>query len=274
MLTFTAFSVFEFLLSKKVDQRICNKFCLKNGIQCSTTFDMLIVANITWARQGLKSSTNESWENVKELPRTSTAESNVKQVKNLFSKIALSERLLIMLPYNLAHANDQKLLKLVIRGNDAVIEIWSVNQGLIVLIKSLKGARSNVKVLLTVFFDFNGVLHHEFLLYSRTVNKGYYLEVIRLLREARWQKSRELWQNHSWQLHHDNTSTPISVILCDFFLRKTAILSQQPHQLNTLPSTQRKKCCHWWDTREILKELNAISISEFSNCFQEWKKRL
>ena len=40
--------------------------------------------------------------------------------------------------------------------------------------------RSNVKVSLTVFFDCNGVVHHEFLPQGRTVNKKYYLEVIRL----------------------------------------------------------------------------------------------
>ena len=33
--------------------------------------------------------------------------------------------------------------------------------------------RSNVKVLLTVFFDCNGVEHHEFLKQNGTVNKAY-----------------------------------------------------------------------------------------------------
>ena len=40
----------------------------------------------------------------------------------------------------------------------------------------------NVKVLHTIFFDCNGVVHHKFLLQSRTVNKEYYLEVMRRLR--------------------------------------------------------------------------------------------
>ena len=47
--------------------------------------------------------------------------------------------------------------------------------------KKAHQARSNVKVLLTVFFDCNGIEHHEFLPQSRTVNKEYYLEVMRLL---------------------------------------------------------------------------------------------
>ena len=36
--------------------------------------------------------------------------------------------------------------------------------------------RPNLKVLLTVFFDCNGVVHHEFLPQGRTVNLKYYLE--------------------------------------------------------------------------------------------------
>ena len=39
--------------------------------------------------------------------------------------------------------------------------------------------RSNVKVLLTVFFDCNSVVHHEFLPHGRIVNKEYYFEIMR-----------------------------------------------------------------------------------------------
>ena len=51
---------------------------------------------------------------------------------------------------------------------------------------------SNVKVLLTVFFDCNAVVPHEFLPQGRTVNKEYYLEVMRRLRETIRQKRTEL----------------------------------------------------------------------------------
>ena len=39
--------------------------------------------------------------------------------------------------------------------------------------------RLNVKVLITAFFDCNGGVHHEFLRQGLTVNKEYYLEVMR-----------------------------------------------------------------------------------------------
>ena len=56
--------------------------------------------------------------------------------------------------------------------------------------KKARQVRSNVKVLLTVFFDFRGAVHHELLPQSRTVNKEYYLQVMRNLREAIRQNAR------------------------------------------------------------------------------------
>ena len=48
--------------------------------------------------------------------------------------------------------------------------------------------RSNLKDLLSVFFDYNGEVHHKFLPQGRTANKEYYLEVMHRLREAIRQK--------------------------------------------------------------------------------------
>ena len=47
--------------------------------------------------------------------------------------------------------------------------------------KKARQVRSNVKVSLTVFFDCRGVVHHEFLPQGKTVNKKYYLQVMRNL---------------------------------------------------------------------------------------------
>ena len=51
---------------------------------------------------------------------------------------------------------------------------------------------SNVKDLLTVFFDYNGVVHREFLPEGPTANKEYYLEVMRHLRKA-IRKNTRIW---------------------------------------------------------------------------------
>ena len=50
--------------------------------------------------------------------------------------------------------------------------------------KKSRQVRSHVKVMLTVFFDSEGVVHSEFLPQGRTVNKECYLEVMQRLREV------------------------------------------------------------------------------------------
>jgi hypothetical protein len=50
--------------------------------------------------------------------------------------------------------------------------------------KKARQVRSDVKVMLTVLFDCEGVIHHEFLRRSQMVNKECYLKVMKRLREA------------------------------------------------------------------------------------------
>ena len=82
--------------------------------------------------------------------------------------------------------------------------------------KTMLVVRSNVKVLLTVYFDCNGVVHHEFLPQGITINKEYYLEVIIRLHEAIRQKRTELWKNQSWILHHVDVSAQTSMFVREF----------------------------------------------------------
>ena len=55
-------------------------------------------------------------------------------------------------------------------------------------LKKPRRFQSKKKVMLTVFMDYRGVVHHEFLSEGQTVNKEYYLGVMRRLREAIRQK--------------------------------------------------------------------------------------
>ena len=67
--------------------------------------------------------------------------------------------------------------------------------------KRPRQSRSKIKVMLTVFFYYRGVVHYEFRPTGQTVNKEYYLSVLRLLREAIRKKRPELWANKSFILH-------------------------------------------------------------------------
>ena len=73
--------------------------------------------------------------------------------------------------------------------------------------------RSNVKVMLTCFLDSRGIVHHEYAPKGQTINKEYYLQVLRRLREAVRRKRPDMWAAKNFQLHHDNA--PRSFCTCD-----------------------------------------------------------
>ena len=60
--------------------------------------------------------------------------------------------------------------------------------------KRARQSRSKIKVMKTVFFDFRDV--DEFLPPRQTVNREYYLSIMRRLREAIRLKRPELWANN------------------------------------------------------------------------------
>ena len=77
-------------------------------------------------------------------------------------------------------------------------------------------------------------MHQKFLPQGRTVNKEYFLKVMRRFREAIRKKRSELWKNNSWLLHHDNAH---SSLLVRNFLAKinTVIMPQPPYSPDLAP---------------------------------------
>jgi len=75
--------------------------------------------------------------------------------------------------------------------------------------------------------DYNGIVHHEFLPESQTVNKEYYLGIMRHLRAVR-QKRKDLWANNSWILHHDNALSHSAIIIHEFLTKNETNTIQQP----------------------------------------------
>jgi len=85
--------------------------------------------------------------------------------------------------------------------------------------KKARQVCSNVKVLLTVFFNSRGVVHREYAPQGQTVIKEYYEGVICHLRNAVRRKRLDLWAAKTWQLHHDNAPAH-SLHLIQGFLAK------------------------------------------------------
>ena len=83
--------------------------------------------------------------------------------------------------------------------------------------------RINVKEMLNVFFNSRDVVHHEYAPQGQTVNKEYYRDVLRRLRDAVRRKREDLWSSGNWRLHHDNAPAHSSNLI-KIFWQKNRIL--------------------------------------------------
>ena len=83
--------------------------------------------------------------------------------------------------------------------------------------KKARQVRSNVKGMLTVFFDSRGVVHHEYAPQGQTVTKEYYEGVLCCLCNAVWCKQPDLWAAKTWQLHHNNAPAHSLHLIQGFF---------------------------------------------------------
>nr|APL98296.1 truncated putative DD34D transposase [Bactrocera tryoni] len=152
--------------------------------------------------------------------------------------------------------------------------------------KKPRQSRSKVKVMLIVFFDIRGVVHYEYVPTGQTVNKEYYLGVMRRLRDAIRRKRPSLWANNSWILHHDNAPSHKAIIVNEFLAKhSTNIIEQAPYSPDMAPcdfflfSTLKYPLRGTrFDSIEDIKtnstrELKAIPESAYKKCFDDWKKR-
>ncbi|WP_189514017.1 transposase, partial [Streptomyces narbonensis] len=145
----------------------------------------------------------------------------------------------------------------------------------------------NVKVMLTVFFDSEGVVHHEFLPHGQTVNKEYYIEVMRRLREKIRRKRPAAWEANSWMLHQDNAPAHSSLLVQQFFAKtSTTVMPHPPYSPDLAPADfflfpkfkTALKGRRFESVESIkensLKELFSIPKEAYQDCFQKWKKRM
>ena len=98
-------------------------------------------------------------------------------------------------------------------------------------------SRSKIEVLLVVFFDWKGIVHHEFVPRGQMVNKQLYQEVLARLRDAVRRKSTELWENRTWMLHHDNAPAHASLLICSYLAKhQTSVVSHLPYSPDLAPA--------------------------------------
>ena len=152
--------------------------------------------------------------------------------------------------------------------------------------KKARMSKSKLKVLLVTFFDNRGLVHHEFMQDSVTINQKTYLSILKNLRESIRKKRPDKWQRKDWFLHHDNARPHTAHSVLAFLAKNnTPILPQPPYSPDLAPNDfflypkfkmimKGKR----FDTKEEIKRkslavLRSIEQNEFSGCFASWEKR-
>jgi transposase len=146
--------------------------------------------------------------------------------------------------------------------------------------------RSQVKVMLTVFFDSEGVVHYEFLPQGRTVKKEYYLQVMQRLREAGRKKRPDAWRENRWMLQRDNATSHSSFLVRDILAKHaTTVLPQPPYSPDLAPadfflfpklkSTLKGRRFESIEAirTNSLAHLRSIPKTAFQECFRTLKER-
>ena len=147
-------------------------------------------------------------------------------------------------------------------------------------------SQSKMKVMLVVFFDWKGVVHHEFVPRGQMVNKQLYQEVLVHLRDAVHRKMPELWENQTWMLHHNNALAHTSLLAHSYLAKhQTSVVPHPPYSPDLVPAhfflfprlKAILKGCHFQTTEEIqenaIRELHTTTESAFQEASQQRKKR-
>jgi len=151
--------------------------------------------------------------------------------------------------------------------------------------KKARMTRSNMKVMLLVFFHWQGIIHHQFIPRGQTVNKEFFVADLKRLTEAVRQKKPQLWKNQSWVLHHDNAPAHSSFLVRNFLTKNETTVVAQPSYYPDLypadfflfPMLKSTLKGRRFDTiDEIQKystnDLFVILKEAFQKTFQSWQK--
>ena len=106
--------------------------------------------------------------------------------------------------------------------------------------KKARQSKSNHKLLMIPFFDSTGMIYIHWVTTGQTVNKEYFVEVLRKIRKRFHWKRPALFKSAQWHFHQDNAPVHNSILVTDY-LTKMGIktVPQPPYSPDLSP-------CDFW----------------------------
>ena len=154
--------------------------------------------------------------------------------------------------------------------------------------KKAKQSKSTHKLLIIPFFDNTGLIYMHWVPIGQTVNKEYYVEVLREFRKRLFGKRLALFKSGQWHFHQDNAPVHNSILVTDYLTKMGIKTVRHPPYSPDLalcdfclfPKLKEKlKGCRY-ETIEEMKEavtkvIDTITQEDLYGAFQkllEWYK--
>jgi hypothetical protein len=96
------------------------------------------------------------------------------------------------------------------------------------LLKKARQICSNVKNMITVFYDTEGVMHYKSVPRQQTVNEHYYTDTLWHPQENIRKNQPEKWTSGNWFPHHDNAPAHSALYVHKFLARNDMTVVPHP----------------------------------------------
>ena len=152
--------------------------------------------------------------------------------------------------------------------------------------KKARQSKSTQKLMMIPFFDSMGIIYIHWVPTGITVNKEYYIEVLREFRKTFRRKRPELFESGQWHFHQDNAPVHKSILVTDYLTQMgIKTVPHPPYSPDLAPSDfwlfpklKENLRGNRYSTIEDMKEavtrvLNTLTQEDFQGAFQKLLER-
>ena len=117
--------------------------------------------------------------------------------------------------------------------------------------KKARQSKSTHKLLMILFFDSTGMIYMHWVPTGQTVNKEYYVEVLREFRKRFRRKRPALFKSGQWHFHQDNAPVHNSILVTDYWSKMgIKTVPQPPYSPDIAP-------CDFWLFPKLKEKLRG-----------------
>ena len=148
--------------------------------------------------------------------------------------------------------------------------------------KKARQIKSTHKLLMNPFIDSTGMIYMHWVPTGQTVNKEYYVEVLREFRKRFHRKRPALFKSGQWHVHQDNAPVHNSILVTDYLTKMDIkIVPHRPYSPELASCDfclfPKLRGCHY-ETTEKMKEavtkvIDTFTQEDFNGAFQKLLER-